>query len=78
MRRSFCITCINPKSYCKCPYKRDTQGRTRKRRSSGTSEVEIRVIRPQPRNAGSYQKLEETRSRFFPRALGESAALLTP
>lgn len=31
-----------------------------------------------PRDANSYQKLEETRNRLSPKASGVSAALLTP
>lgn len=40
--------------------------------------LKMGVRQPQPRSAGSHQKLAEARTRFSARASGGSVALLTP
>lgn len=63
-----------------CPYKRQSKGdqTDRHREKCGDKiDTETDMMRPQGRETGRPQKLQETKNRFSPRAVQVSAALLT-
>ena len=74
------ITWMSSNCHNHCPYKRQSKGdqTDRHREKCGDkTDTETDVMRPQGREPGHPQKLQETKNRFSPRARQVSTALLT-
>ena len=72
MGKLSCIIQEDPKCKHKCPYKGETErDSTCRREDHVTMEAETEVVWPQPRSAGSHQKLEAAGNGVFPEPPGE-------